>query len=387
MSNKIKTLTDVNLKNKRVIVRVNFDVPIDEKGNIEDDFRIRESLPTINYLIKNRCKIVLISHLGRPEGKRMKKYSLLPVRERLKKLLNQEIYFADRLSFKSIHKISDKLEGGEILLLENLRFDIYEEENSLQFAEELAKLGEIFINEAFPVCHREHASIVGIPKFLPSIAGFCLKKEIEELNKILFHPQRPLIAIIGGAKISTKVKVINKFLHIADRVLIGGALANTIFARQGYNLADSTIDIDAFEEVDKINLKNRKLFLPIDLSIWDGEKVSYRDLGNLSKGEKALDIGLKTIDLFASLARNAKTVVWNGPLGLTTQPPFDRASKELVEALEKSRAYKIAGGGDTLSFIHAIKKEKVFDYLSTGGGAMLDYLAEGTLPGIEPLKK
>ena len=383
----IKTLKDVDLKNKRALVRVNFDVPLDKNGNIEDDFRIKESLPTIEYLLKNKCRIVLISHLGRPDGKSIKKFSLKPTAKRLGELLKKEINFLPKSSGKQVEMAVNAIAPGEIIMLENLRFNPSEEENLPEFAQELAKLGEVFVNEAFPVCHREHASIVGISQYLPGVMGFSLEKEIIELNKILFHPKKPMIAIIGGAKISTKITVINKFLRIADRVLIGGALANTIFAKQGYDMADSTIDKDSFSEVNKINLKNPKLFLPIDLSIWDGEKAHYRELGNLKKGEKALDIGLKTIDLFNSLIKSAKTIVWNGPLGLTGQKPFDRASSEVIEAVSKSDAYSIVGGGDTIAFINEVKKEKVFNFLSTGGGAMLDYLANETLPGIEALKQ
>ncbi len=383
----LKTIKDIVLKNKRVLVRVNFDVSMDERGNIEDDFRIKESLPTIKYLLKNDCKIILISHLGRPAGKRMKNFSLKPVAERLSKLLERGVGFLSKSSGRQVEKAVHSVNPGEILMLENLRFDPREEDNSLEFAKELSALGEVFVNEAFSVCHREHASIVGIPKFLPAVAGINLEKEITELNKVLFRPKRPLIAIIGGAKISTKVKVINKFLKLADRVLIGGAIANTIFAKQGYDMADSVIDRESFADIDKINLKNPKLFLPIDLGIWDGKGVDYRDLSDLKNKEKALDVGLKTMDLFASLVKIAKTIVWNGPIGLTSQQPFDRSSRELVEAIKKSHAYTVVGGGDTISFINSIKKEKVFDYLSTGGGAMLDYLAEETLPGLEALKQ
>jgi len=382
----VETLKGVDLKNKRALVRVDFDVPLDKKENIEDDFRIRESLPTIEYLIKNNCRIILISHLGRPGGKKIKKYSLKPVVKKLESLLGKEIAFWRGISQKA-EKMTESMKPGSILMLENLRFDPREERNSPEFAQELSKLGDFFVNEAFAVSHREHASIVGIPKYLPSIAGFCLGKEIEELNKILFNPQKPLIAIIGGAKISTKIKVINKLLNLADRVLIGGALANTIFAKQGFNMADSIIDKESFEDVKKINLKNPKLFLPVDLGIWNKEKAKYTDVVNLSKGEKALDIGPKTIDLFASLIRGAKTVVWNGPLGLTSQKPFDKGSLEIIKAIDESKAYSVVGGGDTIAFIREAKKENVFNHLSTGGGAMLDYLANETLPGIEALKR
>ncbi len=384
---KFKTLKDVDLKNKRALVRVDFDLPLDEKGKILDDFRLRESLATIKYLIKQKAKIILISHLGRPNGKRVEKFSLKPVAERLEKILKKKIRFSKDIIGWSVKKQIEVMNFGEILLLENVRFKPGEEKNDTKFAKELAGFGDIFINEAFAVSHREHASIVGIPKFLLSAAGFVLEREINELNKILFKPEKPFVAIIGGAKISTKIKVINKFLRIADRILIGGALANAIFASQGFGMGDSTIEKEAFSEIKKINLKSKKLFLPIDLGVWDGKRFFYKEINEVQDREKALDIGPKSIALFSDLARKARTIVWNGPLGLTAQRPFDRASRAIVEAISKSKTYSIAGGGDTVAFIREIKKEEVFDHLSTGGGAMLDYLANEALPGIEALEK
>lgn len=377
---KIKTLKKLDVKNKRALVRVNFDVPLDEKGKIVDSFRIKESLPTIEYLIKQKAKIILISHLGRPDGRKNTKLSLKPVADELGKLLKKRVLFSKDIFGKNNSR-------NDILLLENIRFWVDEERNSLEFAKKLAKLGDVFINEAFAVSHREHASIVGIPKFLPSVPGFLFEKEIEELDKIIKNPKKPLVAIIGGAKIETKIKVINKFLKIADKVLIGGALANTIFASQGIAMGGSFIDKDSFNEVKKINLKNPKLFLPIDLGIWDNKNASYRDIGPLQWFEKALDIGPKTMHLFCDMVINAKMVVWNGPLGFTDQKPFDESSRGLIEAIDKSNAYAIVGGGDTIGFINKIGKGKVFDWMSTGGGAMLDYLANETLPGIEALRK
>ena len=376
----METLKNLDVKNKRALVRVNFDVPLDEKGKIADNFRIKESLSTIEYLIKQKAKIILISHLGRPNGKRNNKLSLKPIADELERLLRKKVGFSNNIFGKDIGH-------NDILLLENIRFWADEEKNSLEFAKKLAKLGDVFINEAFAVSHREHASIVGIPKFLPSAPGFLFEKEIEELEKIIKNSKKPLIAIIGGAKIETKIKVINKFLKIADKVLIGGALANTIFASQGISMGGSLIDKDSFSEVKKINLKNPKLFLPVDLGVWDGKSTLYRDVGPLQWFEKALDIGPKTIHLFCDMVMNAKMVVWNGPLGLTDQKPFDEASMELIEAIDKSNAYTIVGGGDTIGFINKIGKDKIFDWMSTGGGAMLDYLANDTLPGIQALKK
>lgn len=377
---KIETLKNLDVKNKRALVRVNFDVPLDGKGEIADNFRIKESLPTIEYLIKHKAKIILVSHLGRPNGKKNNKLSLKPIADELGRLLKKKVGFSNNIFGKDTGH-------NDILLLENIRFWADEEKNSFEFAKKLAELGDVFVNEAFAVSHREHASIVGIPKFLPSVPGFLFEKEIEELGKIIKNPKKPLIAIIGGAKIETKIKVINKFLKIADKVLIGGALANTIFASQGISMGGSLIDKDSFSEVKKINLKNPKLFLPIDLGIWDGKNVLYRDVGSLQWFEKALDIGPKTIHLFCDMVINAKTIVWNGPLGLTNQKPFDEASMGLIKAIDKSNAYAIVGGGDTIGFINKIGEDKIFNWMSTGGGAMLDYLANDTLSGIEALKK
>src|SRR4030043_383214 len=327
----LRTLKNIKLKNQRALVRVDFDLPLDEKGRIIDDFRLKESLETIKYLIKEKAKIILISHLGRPNGRKVRKFSLEPIAKRLGKVLKKKIRFSKNWFGWSVEKQIEMMNFGDILLLENIRFNPGEEKNSPKLAEELAELGDVFINEAFAVSHREHASIVGIPRYVPSVFGFCFEKETKELNKVLFKPKRPLIAIIGGAKVSTKIKVINKFLNIADYVLLGGALANTIFAKQRIEMGDSVIDRESFDDVGKINLKNPKLFLPIDLVIWNKNRVYYKDVSNLFEKERALDIGPKTVDLFRDLIMKAETVVWNGPLGLITQKPFDKASKAIVE--------------------------------------------------------
>ncbi|HNU96688.1 MAG TPA: phosphoglycerate kinase [Candidatus Portnoybacteria bacterium] len=384
---KIKTLKNVDVKNKRVLVRVDFDVPMDDKLNIVDNSRIKGCLSTFEYLIKQKAKIILISHTGRPNGKKDKKLSLKSIVGELGKLLNKKILFSSEIFGVKVKEKIKKMKFGDILLLENIRFWKQEEQNDQEFAKKIAELGDIYINESFAVSHRKHASIVGIPQFLPSVAGFLLEKEIEELDKILKKPMKPLVAIIGGAKIETKIKVINKFLKIADKVLIGGALANTIFASQGIAMGESKIDKESFGEVKKINLKNHKLFLPIDLGIWDGKNVIYRDVGSLQWFEKALDIGPKTIHLFNDIILKSKMVVWNGPLGLIGQKPFDRASKELIGVIDKGGIYAVVGGGDTNAFINEIGKKEIFNWVSTGGGAMLDYLSEGTLPGIEALRE
>jgi len=388
MSN-FRTLKQINLDKKRALLRTDLNIPIGKDAKIDntESWRIETIVPTLKYLIKQKAKIILISHLGRPDRKKREGFSLKPVVKKLGKVLKKKIIFSEEITGWKVEKKIEKMKFGDILILENIRFKHGEEKNSPQLAKDLAKLGDIFINEAFASSHRRHTSIVGIPKYLPSVAGFLFEKEIQELDKVLKRPKRPLIAIIGGAKISTKIKVINKFLRIADKVLIGGALANTIFAAQSIFMADSVIEKKAFSEVKKINLKNLKLFLPIDLGIWDGKKTFYREINEVKDREKVLDIGPKTTDLFCDLIKKAKMIIWNGPLGFYAQKPFDKSSIEITKAISQSKAYSVAGGGDTIVFLREINKEKVFNHLSTGGGAMLDYLANETLPGIEALEK
>ena len=354
--------------------------------DFNESWRIEATLPTLKYLIKQRAKIILISHLGRPGGKKLKKLSLRPAANELKKILKKKIIFSEEIIGWKVEKKIERMKFGSILILENIRFLSGEEKNSPRLAKELAALGDVFINEAFANSHRQHASIVGVSEYLPSFAGFLFEEEVKELDKILKKPKHPLIAIIGGAKVSTKVKVINKFLKIADNVLVAGAVANTIFAAQGFFMAKSIIEKKAFQAIEKINLKNPKLFLPNDLVAFAKGTIRHHETNEIEKGEKVLDIGPKTIYSFSNLIEKAKMVVWNGPLGLTEQRPFDKGSKIITEAIAESKAYSIVGGGDTVAFIKKIGKEKAFNHLSTGGGAMLDYLANGTLPGIEALK-
>ena len=384
---KFRTLKQIDVKKKRALLRADLDIPLrgDLKISKNERWRIETIITTLKYLIKQKAKIILIGHLGRPGGRRNKRFSLKPVAGELEKILKKKILFSNEIIGKKIEKKIEKMSFGDVLMLENIRFHSGEEKNSPRLAKDLAKLGDVFINDAFATSHREHASIVGIPECLISGAGFYFEKEIKELNKILRNPKRPLIAIIGGAKISTKIKVISKFLRIADWVLIGGALANDIFAFQGFNMGKSKIDKESFPEVKKINLRNPKLFLPIDLKSWDGKKIYYREINEIGDKEKVLDIGSKTIDLFSDLIKKARMVIWNGPLGLVEQKPFDKSTRAIAEAIAKSRAYSVVGGGDTVAFLQQIKKDKKFNYISTAGGAMLDYLANETLPGIEAL--
>ena len=338
----MKTLKNFNFQNKKVLLRTNFDVPLSDRGSIRDDFRIKASISTIEYLIKNRAKIIVISHLGRPK-KREEKFSLKPVANRLGELLNKRVKFVDGLSVK-------KIKSGDIVLLENLRFYKGEEENNPEFAKQLAQLGDIYINDAFAVCHRPHASIVGIPKHLPSGIGLLIEKEIKILDQILKDPKRPFITIIGGKKVETKVKFIDKISKVSDFVLIGGLIPKEI-------------------EKQKIEFKEpEKIILPVD---WK---------------DNCYDIGEKTIKIFNEKIKTAKTIFWNGPLGKTEEEKFSKATKEVAKAVVKSKAFSVIGGGETIEFLTRIGLIKKFSFVSTGGGAMLDYIVDSKLVGLEALK-
>ena len=312
----MKTLKDFDVKNKRVLVRCDFNIPLDEKENITDDFRIKQTIPTIEYLLKNKAKVILMSHLA---GNR----HLDVIWKRVKEYL--------------------KADTKEVVFLDNLRLGKGEEENSDEFAKELARLGDIYINDAFGVCHREHASVVGIPKYLPSGAGFLLEKEIKVLSNILENSEHPLVAIIGGNKIESKAKVIEQFLEKADHVLIGGKIA--------YNL----------------NLTSSKLHLPVD-------------------SKNGFDIGPKTIKVFSEIIKKARTILWAGPLGKFEDPVYEQGTKQIAEEISKNdKAFKIAGGGDTIFALTKFKLRDKFDHISTGGGAMLQFLSGEELPGLKAL--
>jgi len=343
----MKTLRDFDFKEKRVLVRCDFNVPLSQKGEILDDFRIKETIPTIEYLIKEGAKVILMSHLGKPNGKVVENLRLDKAQEKLMEYLDLSIVKARDCIGKEIEDWTKEMKPGEILLLENLRFHKGEEEGDPEFAKALSKLGDIFINEAFACCHRPHASIVGLPKYLPSGAGFLLEKEIRALNKIIKNPERPLVAIFGGRE--TDFKVINKISQIADWILIGELIQKDI-------------------KLKNLNLKYpEKVLKPID-------------------GIDSLDIGSKTIKLFKEKISQAKTIFWSGPFGKIEEKKFQKGTEEIAKAIIKSGAFSVIGGGETIDFINDLSLGEKFSHLSTGGSAMLDYLADQELPGIEVLK-
>ena len=388
----LKTLKDFDVKNKRVLVRCDFNVPLDEKGLILDDFRIRQSLATIKYLIEKGAKLILMSHLDKPGGKIVEKLKFDKIKEKLAEYLPETtvIKVEDCIS-KEIEEMSRKIKPGDILLLENLRFHKEEEANVDSFAKELSKLGEIYINDAFGTCHRAHASIVGIPKYLPSGIGFLLKKEIEVLSKVLENPYHPLVVIIGGVKISTKIKVINKFLEIADHLILGSKLAETILIVKGILVGRKLPEKDISEEIEKIELTDRKLHLPPDvvmsLPSLDERYIRIGAIGTARKDEEIYDIGPEAIKIFSEIIKGANMIVWNGPVGYFEKSQFREGTKKIVYSICRNyKAFKVAGGGETDLYLYQSKLREKFNHVSTGGGAMLKFLGGEKLSGIEALK-
>ena len=388
----MKTIKDTNLENKKVLVRCDFNVPLDEEENITDDFRIQQSLPTIKYLIEKKAKVILMSHLGKPGGKVVENLRLTPVKDRIENYLKISIDKADDCIGEEVKKKIEKMKEGDVLLLENLRFHSGEESNDLEFARQLADLGDIYVNDAFGTCHRKHASIVGIPKFLPSFAGLLLKKELDAFSKVVLNPSRPLVVIIGGAKIESKIKVIKYFLKNSDHLLIGGKIANSILIVKGVLLGRPWPDEEVVKEIKKFDLTSPNLHLPVDVLASPTETGKYGTRvsapGRVRKDELLLDIGPETIKMFSKIISSASTIIWAGPMGFFENPLFEKGTREIAEAIIKNqKAFKVAGGGDTISALRKFHLEEWFNHISTGGGAMLGFLAGEELPGISALER
>jgi len=389
----IRTIKDIDVRNKRVLLRCDFNVPLDDKGEVQDDFRIRQTLPTIKYLISQKARIVMMSHLGKPKGRVAEELRLTPVQRKIREISGIPVLKADDCIGKKVEKQVSKLKEGEVLLLENLRFHKEEEENDEEFAKELAKLGDVYINDAFGACHRNHASITKITKFLPSAAGLLLEKEVKILSRVLENPWRPLVSIIGGAKIESKTKLIKKLLEKSDHLLIGGKIANAILAVKGLYLSSSwPEDKEIVKEIEGLQLTSTKIHIPIDVLASpdkSGETyVRFSAAGKVRNDELLLDIGPETVDIFGRIIEEAKMIVWSGPMGLFENPLFEKGTKGVAEKiLRNHKAYKIVGGGDTNSALLKLGLLDKFDHVSTGGGAMLCLLSGDKLPGLEVLEK
>ncbi|OHA06946.1 MAG: phosphoglycerate kinase [Candidatus Sungbacteria bacterium RIFCSPLOWO2_01_FULL_47_10] len=387
---KLKTLHWAKLKKgMRVLVRADFNEPISH-GRVMDDFRIRKTLPTIEYLLKKGCDIVLISHLGRPEGRKVKTMSLRPVARRLSKLLKQDVVFVGNPF--GTDAFDGMIGRKKVFLTENIRFWPEEEKNDFYFAKKLAALGDFFVNDAFGASHRAHASVSGIPRHLPSSAGLLLEKEITALEKLLYRHRRPFFVLLGGAKASTKIDLVRKFLKEADGVLAGGAIGNTILDGLGFSIGKSVkYEIGRKKLMRLFNIASPKLFTLRDAIV--AKKIDTRSsgrlkpIGSIAADEYIVDIGVETRKYFAAVLKPARTILWNGPLGVIEAEKFSWGTLEIVKEMKKIRAYKVTGGGETIAFLKRHDLLGAFDHVSTGGGAMLEFLAGKKLPGVEALKR
>ncbi len=378
------SIRDFDFNNKRVLVRCDFSVPI-SNNKVLDDFRIQGALETISYLKNKGAKIILLSHLGGQN------FSLRPVAEKLKELLNQKVKFVDKCYGKKAKQEIQKMKAGDILLLENLRNGTGEIGNSKAFARAIAELGDVFVNEAFSVCHREHASIVGLPKLLPHFAGLTLEKEVKTLSDISISPKKPLVVIIGGSKVESKIRVVEKFLTIADHILLGGKVVNMILRVKGICVGKPWPNDKTVEIIKNLDFTNSKIHMPVDAIVSPDETgdIHIRESGpgSVRCEEELYDIGIETIQSFNSIIKTAGTIFWSGPLGLFEQEIFSRGTNMVAEAVVKNQtAFKVAGGGDTITALRKSGFLDNFSFISTGGSAMLAFLSGEKLPGIEALK-
>ncbi|WP_406241699.1 phosphoglycerate kinase [Tissierella carlieri] len=390
-----KSLKDLDFTGKKVLVRCDFNVPMDGNGKITDDIRITSSLPTINYLIEKDAKIILMSHLGRPKGEANKKYSLKAVADRLTELLNKEVIFAedDNVVSSAVKRQIDAMEDGDVLLLENTRFRKEEEENEENFAKDLASLGDLYVNDAFGTSHRAHASNVGVSTYLPSAVGFLVEKEISVMGKALESPERPFVAILGGAKVSDKIGVIENLINKVDTIIVGGGMAYTFLKAQGHEIGKSLLEEDkielAKELLQKAKDNNVKLMLPVDVvaarEFKNDTEFKTVKIDNIPEDMMGLDIGDESIKLFSNLIKEAKTVIWNGPMGVFEMENFARGTDAIAKAMAESEGITIVGGGDSASAVEKSGYAEKMTHISTGGGASLEFLEGKILPGIEAI--
>jgi len=388
------TIEDVDLKGKRCFIRVDFNVPIDQFGNITDDTRIKAALPTINYAIDEGAKVILASHMGRPKGIVAPHLSMNLVQKRLMRLLGKNVIMAEDCIGDGVKKVIDEMKAGDVLLLENLRFHKEEEKNDDGFSKKLSELADVYINDAFGSAHRAHASTHGITKYVPqAAAGFLMKKEIMYFEKAVSNPTRPFVAILGGSKASGKIGVLNNLSDKVNKVIIGGMLSFTFLKALGYHMGGSKVEDDMLEEVKKVMQKMKekgvKFYLPVDFIV--AERMDMRAEAKIVPAQEipnswvALDIGPATSTLFTEALYNAKTIIWNGPMGVFEMDAFSRGTMAMVHAVANSFALTIVGGGDTDVAVHNAGESDKISYISTGGGAFLELLEGKALPGIEAL--
>src|SRR3989440_1824507 len=391
-----KTVRDIDVAGKRVLERVDFNVPLDAEQRITDDTRIRAALPTIRYLLDHGAAVILMSHLGRPDGQVVEKLSLAPVAQHLSTLLERPVEMAMDCIGPQVEAQARSLQPGQVLLLENLRFHKGEEKNDPEFAQQLASLGELYVNDAFGTAHRAHASTEGVTRFLPGVAGFLMEKELNFLGSALEHPQRPFAAIVGGAKVSDKIAVLERLINMVDVLLIGGGMANTFLKAEGYEIGDSLFEkgkVDLARNLIGRARRGMTFLLPVDVVVADrfAADAQHKVVANnaVQAGWRILDIGPRTIEAFRAALANARTIIWNGTLGVAEMPAFARGTNALVEILaQRTRAgvLTIIGGGDSAAAVDAAGATEQMTHVSTGGGAALEFLEGRVLPGVAALQ-
>lgn len=390
-----KTVRDIDVKGKRVLVRVDYNVPLTEGGEVRDDTRIRASLPTLNYLLEKGAKVIIVSHLGRPGGKVDPAVRLDPVARALSRLLGREVMKVDETVGEEAKRAAESLKEGEILLLENVRFNPGERTNDPNFAHELASLAEVFVNDAFGTAHRAHASTVGVTKYLPSVAGFLLEKELTHLSRLLENPKTPFCVVLGGNKVSGKIGVIKRFCEIADCILLGGGMCFTFLKARGLSIGNSILQANFLEEaqriIDRAEKNSVSLFLPDDVvigkEIKEGTEHRVVSAKAIPDGWMGLDIGPLTISKYKEVLGAARTIFWNGPMGVFEIDSFANGTKAICEALAQSSATTIVGGGDSDAALRKFGFENKVDFISTGGGACLKFLEGEELPGVASLEE
>jgi phosphoglycerate kinase len=393
-----KTVRDIDVAGKHVLMRVDFNVPLDAERHITDDTRIRASLPTIRYLLDNGAAVILMSHLGRPKGEMNEKYSLAPAAQRLSELLGRPVQMAADCIGPQVEAQAKALQPGQVLLLENLRFHKEEEKNDPQFAKQLASLGEIYVNDAFGSAHRAHASTEGVTHYLPSVSGFLMEKEINYLGSALEHPKQPFVSIVGGAKVSDKIMVLERLIGMVDKLLIGGGMANTFLKAEGYEIGDSLFEegkVDTARDlITKARQRKLELLLPIDVVVADRFEADANtrvvDSNQVESGWRIMDIGPKTIEAFRRALADAQTVVFNGTLGVAEWPTFAKGTDAIIGTLAertKAGATTIIGGGDSAAAVEQAGAADKMTHVSTGGGASLEFLEGRVLPGVAALQE
>ena len=391
----LPVLSSIDVQGKRVLVRLDTDLPLNSERQIMDDTRLQAALPTLQYLMAQQAKIIVMGHLGRPNGERQLACSLKPVAQQLEKLLKQSVPLLKDCAGSDVEDAVARMKDGDICMLENLRFHLGEQQNSPVFAQCLARLADVYVCEAFANAHRNHASMTGVPAIVPAKAmGLHMQKELDALQKVLHQPEHPFVVIIGGAKISSKIGVLKRFVQLADVIIIGGAMANTFLEAKGYNMQKSLLETDyidvAREILSTAGVRGCRILLPHGVTtateLRAGAPTFSRAIDEIGKNEMALDVGDRTLEVWEKVIQDAQTILWNGPVGAYEIPPFDKGTQKLAEIIGRCDAFTVVGGGDTLSAIHATDTAHFIDLMSIGGGSLLELIEKGSLPALDALK-